>query len=37
MHRDLKTLLLEAAAVATLAVLAYRSFVIGRGPHGAQP
>jgi hypothetical protein len=40
MHTDAKTLLLTAAAaaaVAALAPLVYRAFMIGRGPHGLQP
>jgi hypothetical protein len=37
MPTDAKTLLLTAAAVAALAALVYRAFVIGRGPHGLQP
>jgi hypothetical protein len=36
-HADLKKLLLTAAAVAALAALAYRSFVIARGSHGVPP
>jgi hypothetical protein len=34
---DVKAFLVSAAAAVDLAVLAYRSVVIGRGPQGLQP
>lgn len=37
MTADPKALLLTAAAVAALITVVYRSFMIGRGPHGEQP